>query len=70
HKFQVCSIFKVLLGAAPCGTAYLLYLIEHSLSSTFLRFFCPPPPGGAASRDSLISLPPRPAFVNTFLKKV
>ena len=39
HKFQFCSIFKVLLADHFRVTAYLLYLSKFILSRTFLRFF-------------------------------
>ena len=37
HKFQYCSIFKVLLLSSR--TAYLLYQRSYFMSSTFLIFF-------------------------------
>ena len=39
HKFQYCSIFKVLWSLPVSRTAHLLYQVKFFLSSTFLIFF-------------------------------
>ena len=39
HKFQYCSIFKVLRSLPVSRTAHLLYQVKFFLSSTFLIFF-------------------------------